>query len=88
VFEEDEYRRLRFAASAFVLGFVLVLLFVVASWGPLIAVVGFVTMIGSALVIYRFLEQLDRDQVRQLRTGGGIERLAARLRSIIHRSFD
>lgn len=78
-------RRIRLAAIAFVVGCVLLLLFVVSTWGPLIAAVGFVTMIGSALLIYRYLGQLGRDQIRALQSDGGsftgiIGRLAARFR--------
>ena len=75
-------RRIRLAAVAFVLGFALLLLFVVNPW---IAAVGFVTMIGAALLIYRYLGQLGRDQIRAMQTDGGsitglIGRLAARFR--------
>lgn len=78
-------RRIRLAAIAFVLGCVLLLLFVVPDWGALIAATGFVTMIGSALLIYRYLGQLGRDQIRALQSDGGsftgiIGRLAARFR--------
>lgn len=78
-------RRIRLAVIAFVFGCVLLLLFVVSKWGPLIAAVGFVTMIGSALLIYRYLGQLGRDQIRALQSDGGsftgiIGRLAARFR--------
>lgn len=78
-------RRIRLAVIAFVLGCVLLLLVPVSKWGPLIAAVGFVTMIGSALLIYRYLGQLGRDQIRALQSDGGsftgiIGRLAARFR--------
>ena len=54
-------RRIRLAALAFVVGFLLILLFVVSPW---IAALGFVVMVLSALLIYRYLGQLGRDQVR------------------------
>ena len=78
-------RRIRLAAVAFVLGCALLLLFVVSPWGPWIAAAGFVTMIGAALLIYRYLGQLGRDQIRAMQTDGGsitglIGRLAARFR--------
>ena len=78
-------RRIRLAAITFVLGCVLLLLFAVNKWGPLIAAIGFVTMIGSALLIYRYLGQLGRDQIRAMQSDGGsltgfIGRLAARFR--------
>ena len=50
------------------IGCVLLLLFVVSPW---IAAVGFVTMIGSALLIYRYLGQLGRDQIRAMQSDGG-----------------
>jgi hypothetical protein len=61
---------------------VLVLLFVVSPW---IAAIGFVTMIGSAMLIYRYLGQLGRDQIRALQTESGsltgiIGRIASRFR--------
>ena len=75
-------RRIRLAAIAFLLGCVLLLLFVVSAW---IAAIGFVTMIGSALMIYRYLGQLGRDQIRAMQSEGSsfsglIGRLAARFR--------
>ena len=59
-------RRIRLAALAFVVGFLLILLFVVSPW---IAAVGFVVMVLSALLIYRYLGQLGRDQIRAMQTG-------------------
>jgi len=75
-------RRIRLAAIAFVLGCVLLLLFVVNPW---IAAVGFITMIGSALLIYRYLGQLGRDQIRAMQSDPGtitgiIGKLASRFR--------
>lgn len=75
-------RRIRLSAVAFLLGCVLLLLFVVSPW---IAAVGFVMMVGSALLIYRYLGQLGRDQIRAMQTDGGsftgiIGRLASRFR--------
>lgn len=75
-------RRIRLAALAFVLGCVLLLLFVVNPW---IAAAGFIMMVGSAMLIYRYLGQLGRDQIRAMQTEGGsftgvIGRLAARFR--------
>jgi Protein of unknown function (DUF3040) len=60
-------RRIRLAALAFVGGFVLILLFVVSPW---IAALGFVVMVLSALLIYRYLGQLGRDQVRAMQQEG------------------
>ncbi len=76
-------RRIRLAAAGFVLGCVLLLLFVV---NPAIAAAGFVLMILSALAIYRYLGQLGRDQIRAMQQDGRMSftgmlgRLAARFR--------
>ena len=77
-------RRIRLAAGAFVVGMLMLLLFVVSVW---IAAAGFVVMLVSALVVYRSLGQLGRDQLRQLQDEGGFSitallgRLAERFRS-------
>jgi len=74
-------RRIRIAALAFVVGVLLLLLFVV---NPLVAAAGFVVMVVSALLIYRYLGQLGRDQIRELQSSGRltlnglIGRIAAR----------
>ena len=60
-------RRIRFAALAFVGGMLLILLFVVS---PLVAATGFVVMVLSALLIYRYLGQLGRDQIREMQASG------------------
>jgi Flp pilus assembly protein TadB len=60
-------RRIRFAALAFVVGALLLLLFVVSVW---VAAVGFVIMVLSALLIYRYLGQLGRDQIREMQASG------------------
>ena len=76
-------RRIRLAAFIFVAGFVSLLLFVVNPW---IAALGFVGMVLSALLIYRYLGQLGRDQIRVMQNQGGlsvtglIARIAARFR--------
>jgi Flp pilus assembly protein TadB len=76
-------RRIRLAAVAFIVGFVLLLLFVVSTW---IAALGFVAMVLSAAMIYRYLGQLGRDQVRAMQQEGRfsvtglIGRIAARFR--------
>ena len=76
-------RRIRLAALAFVVGFLLILLFVVSPW---IAALGFVVMVLSALLIYRYLGQLGRDQVRAMQQEGRLSvtglvgRIAARFR--------
>lgn len=76
-------RRIRLAALAFIVGCVLLLLFVVSPW---IAAVGFVAMVLSAAMIYRYLGQLGRDQIRAMQQEGRfsmaglIGRIAARFR--------
>jgi hypothetical protein len=75
-------RRIRFAALAFVVGVLLLLLFVV---NELVAAAGFVVMVLSSLLIYRYLGQLGRDQIREMQSSGRltltgvIGRIAARL---------
>ena len=76
-------RRIKLAAAGFVVGFCLLLLFVVIPWA---AAAGFVLMILSALAIYRYLGQLGRDQIRAMQQDGRMSfngmlgRLAARFR--------
>lgn len=60
-------RRIRFSALAFVAGMLLILLFVVSPWA---AAIGFVVMVLSALLIYRYLGQLGRDQIREMQASG------------------
>lgn len=74
-------RRIRFAALAFVAGMLLILLFVVSPWA---AAIGFVVMVLSALLIYRYIGQLGRDQIREMQASGrltltgALGRMAAR----------
>ena len=76
-------RRIRLAGLAFLLGLVMVFLFFLWAW---VAAVGFIIMILSVLVIYRYLGQLGRDQVRAMQEGGRLSltgligRLAGRFR--------
>jgi hypothetical protein len=78
-------RRIRLAAIAFVVGLVMVLLlFVVSVW---FAVLGFAVMLLSAVLIYRYLGQLGRDQLRAMQEEGALSipgligRIASRFRS-------
>jgi len=77
-------RRIRLSVGAFVVGLLMLLLFTVSPW---IAAAGFVVMLVSALVVYRSLGQLGREQLRQLQDDGGVSvtallgRLAERFRS-------
>jgi hypothetical protein len=74
-------RRIRFATLTFFAGVLLLLLFVVSPWA---AAFGFVIMVLSALLIYRYLGQLGRDQIREMQSSGRltltgvIGRIAAR----------
>jgi hypothetical protein len=76
-------RRIRLALVAFVVGIILLLLFVVNPW---IGAVGFVVMVLSALLIYRYLGQLGRDQIRAMQSEGRLSitgflgRMAGRFR--------
>jgi hypothetical protein len=76
-------RRIKLAVLCFVLGFVMILLFVVSVW---VAAAGFVITVLSALLVYRYLGQLGRDQVRAMQEQGSLSltgllgRIAARLR--------
>lgn len=60
-------RRIRIAALAFVAGVLLLLLFVV---NPVVAAAGFVIMVLSSLLIYRYLGLLGRDQIREMQSSG------------------
>ncbi|MEX0985065.1 MAG: DUF3040 domain-containing protein [Actinomycetota bacterium] len=78
-------RRIRLAAAAFAVGLVMLLiLFVVSVW---FAVLGFAVMLLSAVLIYRYLGQLGRDQLRAMQEEGRLSlpgllsRIAARFRS-------
>ena len=78
-------RRIRLAAFAFVIGLVmLLLLFVVSVW---FAVVGFAVMLLSAMLVYRYLGQLGRDQLRAMQEEGALSlpgllgRIASRFRT-------
>lgn len=60
-------RRIRWSILAFIAGFVMLMLFPVALW---IAAVGFGVMLSSALLIYRYLKQLTKDQLRAMQQSG------------------
>lgn len=62
-------RRIRWASLAFLVGFVMLMLFPVALW---IAAVGFGVMLASALLVYRYLKQLTMEQIRALQQSGRI----------------
>ena len=63
-------RRIRWAALAFVAGFVMLWLFVIPHIGLALALGGFVVMLLSGLLVYHYLKKLGRDQIQSLRRGG------------------
>ncbi|MGH2578547.1 MAG: DUF3040 domain-containing protein [Actinomycetota bacterium] len=71
-------RRIRWSSLAFLAGFVMLMLFPISLW---IAAAGFGVMLLSSLLIYRYLKQLGRDQVRAMQQSGrfSIAALLARL---------
>ncbi|MFB3738711.1 MAG: DUF3040 domain-containing protein [Candidatus Velamenicoccus archaeovorus] len=76
-------RRIRWASVAFLLGFVMLMLFPVSLW---VAIGGFGVMLVSALLVYRYLKQLGKDQVRAIQQSGRfslaglLARLSGRMR--------
>ena len=60
-------RRIRLAAFAFVAGFVLLMFGLVST---LVGLIGFATMLFSALLIYRYLKRMGQDQLRSLQRSG------------------
>src|SRR4029077_6277735 len=76
-------RGIRLSAAAFLVGCVRLLFLVASIW---IALIGFGIMVLSALLIYRYLGQLGRDQLRAMQDEGAfsitglIGRIAARFR--------
>lgn len=78
-------RRIRWSALAFLAGFLMLMAFPVSLW---VAAAGFGVMLASALMIYRYLKQLGRDQVRAMQQHSGrfsltglLARLAGRFRT-------
>jgi hypothetical protein len=62
-------RRVRWAALAFVAGFVMLMLFAVSVW---VAIAGFGVMLGSALLVYHQLRLMGQDQLREYSRGGAL----------------
>jgi hypothetical protein len=69
-------RRIRWGVGGFVLGFVLLLFFVLNIW---FAVGGFAVMLASTLLVYQYLKRIGRDQLRAFGEGGGQFSLTAAL---------
>ena len=75
-------RRIRWSLLAFLIGFLMLMAFLMAAPDQLwIAAAGFGVMLGSSLLIYRYLKQLTLDQMRALQQSGrfSITALLARL---------
>lgn len=66
--------RIRWGIVAFVLGFALLLFFQVHL---LIAVAGFVVMLGSSLLVYHYLKKVGRDQLSSIQERGRFSVTAA-----------
>lgn len=81
---EHAVRRIRWGIVAFVVGFVMLMLFQISIW---IAIVGFSVMLVSALLVYHQLRRLGSEQPREAHGGGRgspgsfLSRLAQRLRT-------
>ncbi len=75
--------RIRLAVIAFLIGFVMLMLFALSVW---VAIAGFAVMLGSALLIYHQLRLMGQEQVREYSRGGRLSltgflaRLAERFR--------
>ena len=60
-------RRIRWGALAFVVGFVMLMLFVISVW---VAIAGFGVMLVSALFVYQQIQRMGGDQIRAVGQGG------------------
>ena len=60
-------RRIRWASIAFVVGLVMIMLFVAS---VVVAAIGFVVTVISAVLLYRYVGQLGRDQLRLMQDDG------------------
>lgn len=67
-------RRIRWGLVGFVIGFILLLMFVASTW---FAVAGFVLMLASGLMVYQYLKRIGRDQLRTHGERGGLSVTAA-----------
>jgi hypothetical protein len=78
-------RRIRWASLGFLAGFVMLMLFPLWLW---VASLGFGVMLLSALLVYRYLKQLGKDQLHALQESGRfsvatvLARLTARFRGM------
>jgi hypothetical protein len=67
-------RRIRWSLLAFFVGFLMLMFFSFSIW---IAVAGFAVMLASAMLVYHYLRQMGKDQLRQLENGGRLSITAA-----------
>jgi hypothetical protein len=67
-------RRIRWSLLAFFAGFFMLMLFFVSIW---IAIAGFAVMVTSAMLVYHYLKQMGKDQLRALERGGPLSLTAA-----------
>jgi hypothetical protein len=78
-------RRIRWSLLAFLAGFVMVMAF----WASLyVAAAGFGVMLASSLLVYRYLKQLGRDQIRVMQQESGRFSIAGLLARIVGRFRD
>ena len=79
-------RRIRLAALAFCLGFLMMVLILVPRFGPPLVITGFVIMLVSGLFVYHYLKRMGRDQIQTWKNEGRftltglLARLAERFR--------
>jgi hypothetical protein len=78
-------RRIRWSAFAFLVGFVMLMSFFASLY---VAAAGFCVMLASSLLIYRYLKQLGRDQVRVMQVHSGRYSVAGLLARIAGRFRD
>jgi hypothetical protein len=77
-------RRIRWASIAFCLGIVMILQFV---WSVPVASAGFLITVISAVLLYRYVGQLGRDQLRMMQDEGStLSSLLGRIASRFRRS--
>ena len=67
-------RRIRWSLLAFFGGFFMLMCFFISVW---IAIAGFAVMVTSAMLVYHYLKQMGKDQLRQLERGGRLSLTAA-----------
>ncbi len=78
-------RRIRWSLLAFLVGFAMVMAF----WASLyVAAIGFGVMLASSLLVYRYLKQLGRDQIRAMQQESGRFSVAGLLARIAGRFRD